>query len=371
MESSFKYLQGNLAQIKALSCTYNSALAQLGNSVSLATTFRDPFPALFEQERKLFNSTAAILSNARAIHEMTTVSRNLSAANLSLSTLLETAGVNNASLSKMFAANNPLSAGLAKLAQSANVSDLLSHADMTRLFQTSIRSQVQLAKLESAAFGHRIDATRLFSNDLVSSLGIFTQSYRALFEHLPQITESQIPFVAEYATVEYSRELDVLEQLSIEDGEPAEVEVIVQIDDVIRSANGDLIGIINGARQSLQSDNPDKARHVTTSVREMMTQILHRLAPDEDVRKWSNLAEHYSKDRPTRRARLLFICRHFSSGPLDKFVELDVNAVIKLFDALNGGTHVVTSKLTEPQLHAIVCRAESLAFFLLRVAVGG
>ena len=370
MEDPLKSLRVNLDQIVGLSSTYQRAIAQLSTSATTIAAFQDPMKRWFDQQQKLYGTTAAILSNARLISEMTSVSRNLSVANVSLSSLLDTASVSNDSLSMAFSDSYAVSRSLAKLAERSGISALLSHADMARVFQTSLQSQVQLEKLQSSVFGSRISASVKLSNDLASSLGVFTASYRDLIENLPQITESQIPFVANYATVEYSQELSVLEQLSVEDPEPVEYHAVSVIDDEIMSSNGDLIQLIEGARHSLDSSNPDKTRHVTTSVREMMTQILHRLAPDEDIRKWTKDPSHFANGRPTRRARLMYICRQFSSDPLDKFIELDLSAVIQLFEIVNGGTHGVTSKLTDQQLHAIVCRAESLAFFMLRASKG-
>ena len=132
-----------------------------------------------------------------------------------------------------------------------------------------------------------------------------------------------------------------------------------------------LLILINGARDSLRSDNPDRERHVTTSVRELFTQILHGLAPDDELRQWSADPDHYHDNRPTRRARLLYICRKFSCDPLTKFVEDDVRAALTLIDSLNAGTHVVQSKLNEFQLEAIVYRMEALALFLLKISRGG
>ena len=132
-----------------------------------------------------------------------------------------------------------------------------------------------------------------------------------------------------------------------------------------------MLNLLNGARQSLQSDNPDRARHVTTSVRELFTHILHGLAPDDEIRKWTTDESHFYNNRPTRRARLLYICREFSCDPLTKFVEDDVRAALTLIGSLNAGTHVVESKLTYPQLEAVVYRVESLALFLLKISRNG
>jgi hypothetical protein len=116
---------------------------------------------------------------------------------------------------------------------------------------------------------------------------------------------------------------------------------------------------------------PVMNRHVTTSVRELFTRVLHGLAPDDDVRQWTSSPELFHDNRPTRRARLLFICREINCDPLTHFVEDDVRAAISLVDSLNAGTHVVESKLTNLQLSSIVSRMESLLVFLLQLRNSG
>lgn len=225
--------------------------------------------------------------------------------------------------------------------------------------------------LEAASFGSRIEASHFFTNDLTSTFSKFTRSYRDLIECLPEFPVTQIPFVAKYAPVEYSLEVDVLESISVDFiEEEEETRGFPSVDDELAAFDGNLLNLINGARQSLASDNPDKARHVTTSVRELFTHIIHVLAPDEEIKAWSTDGEHYHNGRPTRRSRLLYICRKFSCDPLAKFVEDDVQAALTLVDSLHAGAHVVQSKLTLRQLEAIVYRMESLALFLLRVSKG-
>ena len=73
-------------------------------------------------------------------------------------------------------------------------------------------------------------------------------------------------------------------------------------------------------------------------------------------------------DRPTRRARLLYICRSIDCDALGVFLEQDTQSTLTLMNALNSGTHVVTSRLTSGQLKALVLRMESLLVFLLQIA---
>src|SRR3546814_200632 len=48
----------------------------------------------------------------------------------------------------------------------------------------------------------------------------------------------------------------------------------------------DLLDLWNGALQAIKSQNPDKIRHMITSLRELYTHVLHILAPDKAFAKW-------------------------------------------------------------------------------------
>jgi Predicted pPIWI-associating nuclease len=130
----------------------------------------------------------------------------------------------------------------------------------------------------------------------------------------------------------------------------------------------DLITLIQGARAAFTSRQADYERHFITSLRELFNHVLHRLAPDDDVRKFSTDAKDFPDNKPTRNVRLRYICRAVNSGRFVKFVEKDVAAAVALVEILNGGTHEVTCSYTEIQCRALMARAEGLVRFLLEIA---
>ncbi|MEO0770904.1 MAG: hypothetical protein AAFY72_16030, partial [Cyanobacteria bacterium J06649_4] len=236
--------------------------------------------------------------------------------------------------------------------------------------RTSLDSQARLLNLTKTSpnlFSGSL--SNIFSGSLIEALTGLTSSYRSVIESIPEVQNAQATFIAKYSPAEYSSEVEALEKVL---GEPeeaeADLEQLPSIDDELASFDSSLLTLVNGARLSLRSDNPDKARHVTTSVRELFTHVLHYFAPDNDIKSWSSDPNHYHNNRPTRRARVLYICRRFSNGPLTKFVEADVKATLALVDSLNSGTHGIESKFSEAQLQAVVCRMESLVLYLLKVS---
>ena len=167
----------------------------------------------------------------------------------------------------------------------------------------------------------------------------------------------------------------MLESISVEadreenDGGLVIAEAISQsvpsVDALLANFDDSLCPLLQGARAAVMSDNPDRGRHVTISLRELITKVLHALAPDDSIRKWSTDEEHFDKDRPTRRARVLYIYRHINSDPIMSFVENDIRSILLLFDLLQAGTHRVESKLTKSQLYFMLQRTELFVGLLI------
>jgi hypothetical protein len=127
-----------------------------------------------------------------------------------------------------------------------------------------------------------------------------------------------------------------------------------------------------GAEQALASNNIDKISQISTSLREIITRILHYLAPDEKIKNWSNEEELYDKGKLTRRARLLYITRAISDKNLKRisidYYENDINIVLKFIDYLNKLTHQVESGVTESELRSILLRTKLLIISLIETA---
>ena len=132
--------------------------------------------------------------------------------------------------------------------------------------------------------------------------------------------------------------------------------------------NPDLLNLLQGARQALNTGNPDRARHVTGSLRELMRYTLHELAPDDEIKAWNINPRYYHKRKPTRRARLLYIYRKIDSDPLSEFVDKKVSSILVLIKELSNEVHAVPCRLTDQQLQGIVDYIESHLLFLLRLA---
>ena len=100
---------------------------------------------------------------------------------------------------------------------------------------------------------------------------------------------------------------------------------------------------------------------------ELFTNILHRLAPDDEITDWTNDSDLFSNGRPTRRARLLYICRKISHSPFDNFVDSDVSSTLKFIKIFQEGTHDIESNFTDDQLLALVNKTGSLITYLIGI----
>lgn len=358
---------------------YSDALSQFRRSQSSFSALNAALTKRIEMDRRLFHSTNGILDQVRQMKSISPDIQALTSANTNLARMLESVSIKDSALSKIFQDQQRLRATIKGLAINDSLTSAFARIDTTRMFSASLLAQTKLAAFDRLSIGTLAGIDTAFSKALTVNFGNLTRSYQSLLD-AASTRESlfkHVPFITTYAPVEYYREVEVLERITVEEEEAEHDDELVigealsesapSVDALLADFNDSLCRLLQGARSSLVSDNPDRARHVTASVRELFTQVLHALAPDDEIRDWSTNEQHFHNNRPTRRARLLYISRHINSDPLTRFVEDDVGAALSFVDSLNAGTHVVESRLTESQLRAIVSRMESLLVFLLQL----
>jgi hypothetical protein len=172
------------------------------------------------------------------------------------------------------------------------------------------------------------------------------------------ISSDLIDTISKTEIEEYVEEADNIEDEIRGDIESSLEELLVPI-------NPDIKRLWLGAKEASSSTNPDKKRHIVVSLREMITHILHAIAPDVEVEKWTTDPSHYHEGRLTREARLLFVCRDINHGPFKEFVNKDVESHIKFIRLFQRGTHEININFTDQQIKTLIVRSEALARFLL------
>jgi hypothetical protein len=108
-----------------------------------------------------------------------------------------------------------------------------------------------------------------------------------------------------------------------------------------------------GAGEALRSKNPDRVRHSAVSTRELFTHVLHSLAPDERVSEWNSDPTYYDKGKPTRRARVLYVCRGINNATYPDLLDKILAGMLAKMDLLHKGTHGVNPAISDRQAEAL------------------
>lgn len=265
--------------------------------------------------------------------------------------------------------------------------DYLPRTHINDLNNNIIKAQISfsaLQKIDMDAFNRGA----LFERALFSSLNKYFVSYENLNQSVVKNMEL-IPKEYSEITLTHSQEAIITGNLAVKlfDGNYENDEIQGQIETDIKyfstenkehlksllmELNPDFYNITwKGADQSLQGNNIDKCRHVMTSLRELITHVLHQLAPNDDIRRWSNDESLFDdKGNPKRRSRILYITRGVTQKDLSKhlvkYYENDISLILDFVDVLNKGTHKIKSELSDIELKSIMIRTESLLIALIK-----
>jgi hypothetical protein len=244
----------------------------------------------------------------------------------------------------------------------------------------SIAAQASLASIKADLIGGALGISFDRQAVLGSKFGDFSDTYRDLFRSFETSRVDILslpPILSRLPTVEYYHGVNLLRATSVDVAEETEEdyvrdEIEAETEDALEKFLIDLhpplTRMLSGARQALSSNNPDRVRHFSASLRELFTHVLHLLAPDDEVRAWSNSSAHYDRGRPTRKARLLYISRSINQEPFDAFVEKDIEAALEFLKLFQRGTHEVVAEYTPAQLRALKVRMDSTLRFLFEIS---
>jgi hypothetical protein len=259
---------------------------------------------------------------------------------------------------------------------------LQSHmASLARVAETS-RMLATMLPMDRIGFAFTLPPE--LRTGLLSGFEELTGAYGDFYEGVGEVEDRVLtlpPVATARPASEYFNAVDLLETTTGEEVEGEAEEEIQAVRAQIAELNAaglsdslagifpNLVGMLKGARAAFTSRHADYQRHFITSLRELFTQVLHLLAPEDQVKEFSTDAKDFPNGKPTRNVRLRYICRGINDERFGKFVDKDVAAALALVDLFQGGTHAVTCSYTEQQLRALLVRAEGLVHFLLEIAV--
>lgn len=195
-------------------------------------------------------------------------------------------------------------------------------------------------------------------------------SFRLDADYLSRIPMDLIrmPGIELYAATQLTASVSLLAPSAIvqrdEDIEEAIVTVIDEFEDRLSGLAGGLVTMYLGGSEAIEWGGADWQRHALTSFRELLTHVLQKLAPDNEVLATAT-PDDLHNGRPTRKARLRFIFRAQSGPEIARFFEADLKAALELFDLLNSSTHRLDSNATPDQAHYLRGRIAGLVSSML------
>ena len=258
------------------------------------------------------------------------------------------------------------------------------------LCDTSLRlsaTERLMAGIDFEAIRGRFQIEMPVISGLESSIAHVAASYGNLAESLREISDiTRLPaFVLPGATREIyttSFALETLRPWDERDEDEAETEIQFVAEAeletsgciaLLQQVDPGLARPYIGARDALYGNNADRARHILSSLRELWNHLLRRLAPDDLVAAWipgvSNQKDLLHEGKPTRRARVLYVCRELNNDPLTDFLMHDTRALVKMIELFNR-VHELETALTDEQLRAILLRTDSWLMYILQISSG-
>ena len=272
------------------------------------------------------------------------------------------------------------------LSEQRNIESLIESAEKAKIALSDIShhhlaiSKLLWTGIDYNALARSLNIQQATMSKVQASISALTISYSNLTESFGSVADVvKLPsFVLPGATSELSTTgyaLEVLHPLEDEEGtedgyfgfegESENSNLIALLE---REGMG-FVGTYRGAVASLNGDNPDRSRHVLSSLRTLVDQLLLKFAPEERVREWIIERGHNAylhKGKPTRRAQILYMSKDLDNEPLTKFIEADSIAVKELYQLYNK-LHDLGTGLSDLQLRAIVFKTESYLEYILKV----
>jgi hypothetical protein len=244
-----------------------------------------------------------------------------------------------------------------------------------------------MADIDFEAIRSRFQIERQVISGLENSIGRVAASYGNLTDSFREISDiTRLPaFVLPGATREIyttSFALETLRPWDKRDEEEAETEIQLVAEaeletsgciTLLQQVDPGLARPYIGARDALHGNNADRTRHILSSLRELWNHLLRRLAPDDLVAAWipgiTNQKDLLHEGKPTRRARVLYVCRELNNDPLTDFLMHDTRALVKLIELFNR-VHELETELTNEQLRAILLKTDSWLMYILQIWAG-
>jgi hypothetical protein len=271
-----------------------------------------------------------------------------------------------------------LKVSIGALSQAAGIATMI-RRDFSIMASSALFAQQSVARINFQAIGEVAKISDHMRELLCHPLLEMTDAYHSLWDafrvdpqklfSVPSVV-TKTPSIEIYLTI-HQAEVSTIEAQVLPEEEEFLVEIEPSVQDIrrlIASIDERLLSLYQGAIDAIASNNVDRERHAITSLRELFTQILHKLAPDDAFFKWNQDESNVCNGRPTRKGRLLYLCRNIKCGPFTTFVDRDVSAAVAFLDLFEKGTHAIEKPYDERQMKALLIRMECLLSFIIRIS---
>jgi hypothetical protein len=116
-----------------------------------------------------------------------------------------------------------------------------------------------------------------------------------------------------------------------------------------------------GAKQSANSNNVEKTRHISVSLRELLKDFINTIVPTDEVRNnyGSNL-----NGNPSLELKIDYFFKDITSSSLEEFVKDDVKLIRQIIGVLNTGVHGEVEFPNEQSLFFLISKVESILLLL-------
>jgi hypothetical protein len=247
--------------------------------------------------------------------------------------------------------------------------------------RASILSEANLSLLMGHDLGATLGITNASKRGLESRLSRLTRSYARVFSAQDSKVENVFlsKGLASVPSWELFNHTTVLNRISVgadeeydltdleETANEVAAETALGLEPLLARLGPPYVAAWSGASVALASDNPDRARHFLSSLRELFTSVMHRLAPDDEIARWTSAEDHYHQGKPKREARLQYICRGVNDRRFHDFLKADIDSMTHLYNLLNR-VHAMPVHYSDDQLTVIRVRVEGALLFLLTTA---
>jgi hypothetical protein len=313
-----------------------------------------------------------------AASELTDVFKKLSEQTKEMSRLINTSRLDNAfsQLAKQSVEANRFAAasGIADIK-----SQLAKTSSLTRALNIESLAQISLSRLKLDRLGESLLISNTIRASIFKNFDQFSNAYSTLVRSRNDISWGDLPkeLTVEQPALEVLESTSFLESISdpIQD-EQFEIEKDLNRNEILAEIGGvekllfeidkGLVTMWRGAIEALESGHEDYARHCSVSLRELLTHVIHKLSPDDEIQKWATDPNLFDNGRPTRKARLLFICRAVNHDVFADFINKDIAATIEFFTLFQRGTHQINIPYTHKQLLTLKNKVESTVSFLIQ-----